>query len=254
MAKKGVLKSERLGEKHFTNSGEEFEIIEYKGVNDCTIRFIERGEILRNIKYGSIKVGEIKNPYTPVIYEVGYIGVGRHKPSKNNIKTNIYVKWHGMLGRCYDKNSKNPTYVNCYVKEEWHCFQNFGDWYEENFKNHMDSSWNLDKDILVKGNKEYSPETCSFVPCEINLLFTDTKSKRGKYPLGVTRSKNRFVAKIFKNGIHTYLGTFETPKEAFQCYKFHKELYIKEVANKWKNKITVEVYDKMMKYRIKITD
>lgn len=61
--------------------------------------------------------------------------------------------------------------------------------------------WALDKDILVKGNKIYSPETCCFVPQEINNLFTKRKSCRGTLPIGVKyiKENKKFSASFSRN-------------------------------------------------------
>ena len=115
--------------------------------------------------------------------------------------------------------------------------------------------WELDKDILIKGNKVYSPETCCFVPQEINCLFTNCKSVRGKYPIGVTKTVNgKYKARINKNGDRIDLGLFDTPEEAFQVYKIAKELHIKEVADKWRGQITEPCYEAMYAYEVEITD
>ena len=117
------------------------------------------------------------------------------------------------------------------------------------------NGWELDKDILIKGNKIYSPETCAFVPAEINGIFTKTNSKRGVYPIGVSLHKEgRFQAKVLKNKKQAYIGLFDTPEEAFQAYKKAKEEYIKEVADKWKDKIDPRVYEAMYNYQVEITD
>jgi hypothetical protein len=118
----------------------------------------------------------------------------------------------------------------------------------------------LDKDILFKGNKIYSPETCCFVPNEINVLLCKNDSKRGKMPIGVYERKMvngyKYVAYVNNTKKHFHLGTFDTPKEAFQAYKSAKEAYIKEMATQYykDGKITERVYDALMKYEVEITD
>jgi len=133
-------------------------------------------------------------------------------------------------------------------------FQNVAKWQEVNWKSWMDSSWDLDKDILKKGNKIYSPETCCFVPQEINKLLCKANSIRGKYPIGVKKSGNRFEAKLYIDNNPIYLDTFNTPEEAFQAYKIAKEAHIKEVADKWKGKITEPTYQALYTYKVEITD
>ena len=114
--------------------------------------------------------------------------------------------------------------------------------------------WELDKDILFKGNKIYSPETCCFIPREINQIFPKRDLKRGEYPIGVTRKRGKFSAQLSTKDFNKNLGVFNTPEEAFQAYKSAKESYIKEVADKWKDQIEPRVYQAMYNYQVEITD
>ena len=99
----------------------------------------------------------------------------------------FYATWNGMLQRCYsDKfQAKNPTYVGCSVCSEWLVLSNFKVWFDANYRDGME----LDKDILIQGNKVYCPEACSFIPQYINSLMTDAKAIRGELPLGVSAMK-----------------------------------------------------------------
>ena len=139
---------------------------------------------------------------------------------------------------------------DCTVDERWHNFQNFAEWYYDNYI----EGYHLDKDILFKGNKIYSPETCCFVPQEINKLFTKRQSKRGDYPIGVISNKKRFISIFTKEKKIFYLGSFATPEEAFIAYKTEKENRIKEIANKWKGLISDKVYQALINYQVEITD
>ena len=118
----------------------------------------------------------------------------------------------------------------------------------------------LDKDILFKHNKIYSPDTCVFVPQTINNLFTKTNKKRGEYPIGVSYYKryDNYTASmsVMENGIkkHKTLGYFNTPEDAFQKYKLEKEKYIKDIAEKYKDKISNAVYNALINYNVEITD
>lgn len=159
-----------------------------------------------------------------------------------------------MLQRAYDKiwQKEHPAYINCSVDKRWHNFQNFAKWCEDNYTSNNKINWELDKDILVKGNKIYSPENCDFVPQEINNLFIRREKERGDLPIGVTYSKNRtrFRATVNKKRI----GTFDTIEEAFQAYRVAKEKRIKEFAHKWKPFITERIYNALINYQVEITD
>jgi hypothetical protein len=244
----------KKGEKYFTNEGYEIEIIKINGWGSCTIKF-NAGNIVDKINYGAIKNGSVKNPMHKSICGIGYLGTTHNITILN--KNYSYKIWKHMIERCYSEKEKLkfPSYENVSVCEEWHNFSNYTKWYEENYNPEYMQSWHLDKDILIKGSKLYSPETCCFVPQEINLLFIKNNINRGKYPIGVTPNRiNRFVSKIVKNNKTIHLGTFDTPEEAFETYKVEKEKYIKEVADRWKGLISEKVYEAMYNYKVEITD
>lgn len=243
-----TLRKDREGETYTTNEGCLIKITEYNSRRNCTIEFVNNSLILYNVEYQNIKKGGIKNPFHPSVYGVGFTGVGKHKPKE--IKK--YNTWKGMLERCYRTSfyKKQPTYKDVTVCEEWHNYQNFAAWYEDNYID----GWHLDKDLLLGENKIYSPSTCTFVPREINNLFTKRQNDRGVLPIGVTFLKGKFQARINKSQTREFLGYFNTPEEAFEAYKTAKEEYIKEVADKWKDQLDPRVYEAMYNYEVKITD
>lgn len=249
---------DRTGERHITHQNYEAEIIEYINCENITIRLSD-GNVLKNRNYRHLKEGRINNPYHPSVYGRGYLGEGKYKSKTNGIFNKYYTTWFSMFQRCYIDVSiqKRPTYNSVDICSEWLCLQNFAKWFENNYKqDYMDSSWQLDKDILVKGNKIYSPETCCFVPNEVNSLLVKGDSRRGEYPIGVTfnKSKGRFEANLSKGKDQIYLGTFDTELEAFRAYKTAKEEYIKEIADKWKSRITEPCYQALINYQVEITD
>lgn len=253
MDKKSQNLKDRTGEKFITNEGYEVEIIEYKSAKDCTIRFTYNNYIKYQIAYSDLERKWIKNPFHPSIHNIGYLGI---KSESSISKKPSFKKWSSMLKRCYSEKEleKNPTYKDTTVCKEWHNFQNFAKWYEENWEIWMNKSWDLDKDILVKGNKIYSPETCCFVPQEINKLLVDNKCTRGRYPIGVWKHGDRYCTEVRRKGVKKHLGTFDTPEEAFEIYKPAKEKIIKIAADEWKEYIQHSVYKALYNRQIEITD
>lgn len=178
----------------------------------------------------------------------------------------VYKIWRAMIQRCYsDKTHKiQPTYTICSVCNEWHNFQNFASWFEKNYYNLGEHKMCLDKDILLKGNKTYSPNTCIFVDNRINVLFTKNNRKRGKYPIGVYFKKDVGLYRsqcsvINDDGTKSqkYLGDYKTPQEAFDTYKKFKEMYIKQIADEYKEKydnFPDILYKALYNYKIEITD
>jgi len=243
---------DRTGEKYTTNEGYEIEIIEYFNKNNCTIEFDE-GTILKNIQLSNITAGGVKNPLKRTAFGIGYLGIGEYKVKYKGRTRKEYYLWRSMLERCYkrDRTIRNMTYSDIIVCDEWCNFQNFAKWFENNYV----EKFELDKDILCPDCKVYSPENCCFIPQEINKLFNTSGKTRGIYPIGVTKSPTgKFIAKISILGERLHLGSYNTPEEAFQAYKISKEKHIKEVADKWKHIIKLEIYEAMYNYKVGITD
>lgn len=246
-------KIDRTGEVGYNNQGLKMEIIEYKNAIDMMVKF-ENGYIAKNVSYGNFKNGTIKNPYFPSVFGMGYIGEGNYKTKNNGKTTKIYKTWQNMLRRCYNDKDiiKNPTYKNCSVCKEWHNFQNFAEWFDKNYYEIENERMELDKDILIKGNKIYSPNKCVFVPQNINNLFIKNDINRGSLPIGVQKLKK--CKKFSATCGDFYIGIFDTPEEAFDAYKEFKENYIKQIADKYKNKIPKKLYNAMYNREVNIND
>ena len=254
---------ERLGEIKVSNEGYEMKIVEYKDVHNIIIEFQDEYKAKIRTQYSAYKNGSIKNPYHPNVCRVGYLGQGKYKPSINGKKTKCYKTWQSMLERCYDPYiiNKNLTYKDCFVCEEWHNFQNFAKWFYKHYYEIEGERMCLDKDILFKNNKIYSPETCMIVPERINMLFIKSDKSRGDYPIGVCwhKNANKFMAycQILNKNNKTesrYLGLYKTSKEAFLIYKQFKENYIKQIADEYKDLIPKELYNAMHRYEVEIDD
>jgi hypothetical protein len=253
---KHILKAkERLGKIFISTQGLYMKIINYVDSMNCSVQF-EDGTVVNNLQFNQIKVGYVKNPFFASTYGEGYIGVGDNITHIKGKKVKAYAKWIGMLERCYSEkyHVKNPIYKECCVSDEWKNFQIFADWFYKNYDSDIMKDWQLDKDILVKGNKIYSPETCCFVPREINMLFVSQNKQRGDCPIGVSKRGNSYRVYCRTNGKNKLIGSFKTSEEAYKAYKIKKEEYIKEIADKWKDLIHPKVYQALYNYKVGITN
>ena len=212
------IKINRTGEKRINNFGSEMVIVGYRNAMDIDVYFSKYDWTFKGTTYRNFKNGNIKCLYERRYYGIGYIGEGKYKVSENGEHNKCYYTWKSMLGRCYDEKfkEKNPTYKSCKVCDEWHNFQNFAKWYYDNYYEVEGERIHLDKDILVKGNKIYSPENCIFVPERINTLFTKNNSKRGESVIGTTPVNGKYVAlcKLINpetgNSNNKHLGYYDT--------------------------------------------
>ena len=255
----------KTGEVNYNSHGLKMWIKEYRNSQDIDIEF-EDGYIALNKNYGNFKRGKILNPNRASVLGVGIKGdiSTMNKLSDNGKyeRDKSYKAWHAMLVRCYDKNFKSNfvTYECCKVCDEWLYYPNFKKWYDENYYEIEGKIMCLDKDILVKNNKIYSPETCIFVPNDINVLFVRRETKRGKYPIGVSRMNNKYYINInytfngFKSKYNYENIMFDTPEKAFYAYKEAKEEYIRYIADQYKDLIPDKLYEAMYNWKVEITD
>lgn len=250
----------RVGEETLNFQGLKMVITQYNSCRDITVQF-ENGYIREHAHYSEFKQGTIRNRLIPALYGVGIIGDIKTKRNGKFIKE--YETWANVLQRCYDKKKQEefPRYKECAVCDEWLYFPNFYDWC------HNQSNWNkvienphdfhIDKDILVKGNKIYSPSTCCFVPSMVNVLFTKSNATRGLLPIGVSNDQGKLRSRCNNPyGKDYYKRGFATPEEAFEFYKQckHKVLVQTAQIEFEKGNITQECYDAMLNYEVEITD
>ena len=237
------------------NSGD-FKVLKYNDSKNIEIQFLNTG-FETKVQLGSIRNGEVKDPYSPSVCGVGILGV-KCQTKINGVRTKEYELWCHMLQRCYSDVLKKrcPTYEGCEVSDNFKSYEYFYEWCNKQI-GFGDKGFDLDKDLLIKGNKVYSEDSCVFIPREINQLLTKRTASRGEYLIGVCwhNTSKAFVAMVRKNkGKREHLGYFNTELEAFNAYKQAKESFIKEQANKWKGKIDDRAYNALMNYQVEITD
>lgn len=253
-------KEERVGLIKINKWNDVMKIIEYNDYDNIIVEFQDKYKAKVHTKYGHFLNGGVKNPYRPNVYGVGAIG-NKYQSSTNGKCNKEYILWIHMLQRCFDKKFKErcPSYQNVTCCEEWLNYENFYEWIhsQSNFdKWYEGKRWALDKDILNKGNKIYSPNTCCLVSQNINCLFTKRDASRGDLPIGVSKHRNKYRASFYISDKHISGLVKDTPEEAFLDYKQHKENAIKQIAKEEyeKGNITKKCYDAIMRYEVEITD
>lgn len=244
----------KLGDKFESKNFGLFEIIKIENSRGLLIRFDNTGYVTK-VRADVIRSGNIRDRLAKTVCDVGYLGEKDY--SGHPLYSKLYSCWSNMIKRCYsDKVQKDhPTYTGCSVHHQWHNLSNFIEWClsREDFS---DGQFELDKDILFKNNKVYSPETCCFVPPQINNLFVKRNKLRGEYPIGVTKvTRNRFRAQCQDGkGNLVKFPLVDNVDKAFGQYKAFKEAVVRECANNYKEVLTVDVYHALLAYSVERSD
>lgn len=179
---------------------------------------------------------------------------GKYTSSAGNIKTLQYIHWVNMIHRCYS--GKYKTYEDVTASDNFKNYSYFYEWCLEQ-KGFGNQGWALDKDMIVKGNRQYSESTCCFIPQSINSLMGNRRKTTDEsihLPIGVVwrdhahKYRAYFTPSDSRKQIH--LGYFDTPEDAFEAHKEVKEVEIKRVANEWKGLIDDRVYESLMNWEI----
>lgn len=161
-----------------------------------------------------------------------------HKDGKK-IWCPYYIRWKGVIVRCYDTKEKYKSYRDCSVHPDWLYFSSFRDW----MKLQKWRGLQLDKDILIQGNKEYGPNTCAFVPDYLNgcIILAAQKVFNVELPLGVNYFKkfdhmiNELkkpylvrCARVGNNDKSKHVGYFSNPQDAHKAYQIAKYTQLNE--------------------------
>ena len=143
----------------------------------------------------------------------------------------IYRRWVDLIRRVHT--DKNKFYNDCYISTNWLVFSNFHSWAKPRFRDGLC----LDKDILVRGNKIYSEDTCAFVPLYVNNCILYPRNKKRGLPLGVhtRQGRNKLRAVITEDGKSIHLGNFSDPLEAHLAWQLAKISKLESVLEKYKS-------------------
>lgn len=236
----------------FTSKYGTAEIIENLGNQRVSIKWLDEYAYQQIVKTTNLKDGKVQNPYAPVVQGVGFIGVGKYSPVRHKREHSV---WASMLIRAYDQDYKDwkPSYREVSVSKDWLNFQNFAEWC--NSQKGFFEKYHLDKDLLLSGNKTYSPSACRFVPAYVNTILTTSARIRGEYPIGVHKiagSKIKPYSVQIKNGglekSPRYLGIYATPLDAHKVWQEAKAVQIELVISRYAEEkvFDMEVADALM--------
>ena len=168
------------------NRGEKVEVLDYRAVPkrsgsnryEHLLRFIDTGYEVWADCY-NFKEGKTLDRLKPTVHGIGSIGYPPEEvfPLNGNRE---YRLWSRIMLRCSDEYD-NDSYEDVTCSEEWKRFDlfyedvkklpNYNLWklgFEAGGKN----KYEIDKDILIQGNRVYSKESCVFVEKRINAGFT----------------------------------------------------------------------------------
>ncbi len=246
----GIKPSIKSGDRFLMKENGWLEVVNYKSCRNIHVKFLDTGYETRT-EAVMLQRGTVKDYLKKDILGAACLGSGSAIAHINRKATWTYRRWFNIITRCFDTewHKKKPTYSDCTVVAEWLNFQNFAAWAKEQPGYELDR-WQVDKDILLHGNRQYGPDTCCFVPNEINSLFKG-RTKESGLPLGVSKVNNSYRAKLSEGGVSELLKTEE---EAFIRYKDSKEVFTKQQANKWRFQIDPRAYEALMNYEVLIAD
>ena len=157
-----------------------------------------------------------------------------------------YQQWQNMLMRCYVKADRHRPYEDAKVCDEWLNFQTFAKWYDEHYYE-VYERLHIDKDIKVKDNNIYSPDTCMLVPQSINEVFKRNTKKKTDTDLPETIKRVGSEYKVEFRG--KSLGVYNTVEECFNKYNEVKKEYIKELVEKYNDIMPVDVKETLLNWQ-----
>lgn len=199
-----------------------------------------------------IRKGVVRNPFEKHKNGLSFTGYGYCCNIDKKLRDTIYGTWRGAVQRTitdnYGKRMARNVYKDATLCSEWYNFQNFCRFVCEN--SYYQVGFQLDKDLLVRGNKHYSPDTCCFLPLELNgVICSDFENKNG-LPIGVNRKGDYYEAALSCRGKRKRIGAYDTTEEASAAYVVAKEAYIKELALEYKDQIEPRAFEALMNWTV----
>ena len=241
-----VIKAKKcyVGTSYKTNSSGICEIVDYVTSKEIYVKFLDYGNVVK-CDLSNLRNGNVLNPLHPTFKGVGFLGLGDYKFTDFGLGS----LWRSMLLRCnlstYD--NRYSTYNDVTVCKEWYDFQNLAKWcVDQKGFNCVDTKgrkFQLDKDLLIEGSKIYSPETCCFVPNEINCFFSTGAGGNESISRGVRKvSSGKYQSRLGSK----HLGTYNTEDEAKKVYEIHKFKKLSNVLEVYKSSLNNDLLEKLL--------
>lgn len=247
---KAILKRKLLeeGKTYVTNNFGEVVVEKYESSDKVHVRFKNTGSTTVTCM-STLRSGSLKDKQAPSI--LGFGIVGEDVPSKGGIQDKAYGAWHSILTRCLSPRVKaiRPTYADCKVHEDWQYYQNFKEWFY-NQVGYDSEGYQVDKDLLVRGNLLYSADTCCLIPRDLNVFLARLPVYGCTTRINFKVNICKYSVVVWYEGCEYELGYFKTYKQAFLELKTFKEQKLKEFAEKYKGLVSDRVYERLMTYEI----
>ena len=230
------------------NGGTSITVMEIINARSIKIKHNDGFGHIDTVAVRQIVTGNIKNPYTPSVYGFGYLGVGPYVSRVNNNLTLEYSVWANMLKRCYHPgyHLTHPTYIDCVVCDEWLNFQTFAHWYVNN--GYYGLGYEIDKDLLVRGNKRYSADTCVMLPSAINGILSTKPTDTRTLPTGIYPCRTKYQVKVCGGSNSTYVGVYPTLRLAVEAQRRAKKIIMNNLAEKYANSIDPRAYQALVNW------
>lgn len=153
-------------------------------------------------------------------------------------------KWNNMIDRT--TSGRYKCYDEVQVCEEWKDFSNYYEWFKNNWFDY-DGKLDVDKDLIDKNSKIYSPKTCCIIPHEINIgiRISDKAESRGAVNWDERRQAYKVKLNVYTRHINTQRRKY---KDALDLYFKKKDEFVKAMAEDFKDVVDKRVYDALMKY------
>ena len=245
-----ILKGKLLeeGKTYVTNNFGEVVVEKYESASRVHVRFKNTGNVVITCM-STLRSRSLKDKQAPSI--LGFGIVGEDIPSKGGVQDKAYGAWHGILARCLNPKTKakQPTYADCKVHEDWQYYQNFKEWFYNQVGSGLEG-YQVDKDLLVRGNLLYSADTCCLIPRDLNTYLASLPVYGCTTCIDFKVNVCQYAVEVTHEGCKYHLGYFNTYKQAFMELKTFKEQKLREFAEKYKGLVSDHVRERLLTYEI----
>lgn len=239
------------GDEFKTKQGYTVKVVDYKGAKEIIVEFNDSTYTRLTVEGVQLKRGNLTNPYHPVVQGLGFMGIGPYVSKGEDKKfTREYGLWSGLMTRCYVEDGRYRNYKDCNVDPQWYNFQEFAEWcqWQSGYKQ---DGWQLDKDIASNGSKCYSPDTCIFVPRDINNLFRGSYNNDKKLPTGVfTSGKGFIVVGRFGAKTNQRFSGYATKELAYEKYSEERKKRAEGLLNTYGDMLDPRVIAKLRNFEV----